>query len=47
MKSRRDIMKAGLAAGVAAGLPLTFSAEAVAQALTSLQIFVPAAPGGG
>ncbi len=47
MKSRRDIMKAGLAAGVAAGLPLTLSAEAVAQALTSLQIFVPAAPGGG
>ncbi|HRE21459.1 MAG TPA: tripartite tricarboxylate transporter substrate-binding protein [Rhabdaerophilum sp.] len=47
MKSRRDIMKAGLAAGVAAGLPLAFSAGAVAQALTSLQIFVPAAPGGG
>lgn len=47
MKSRRDIMKAGLAAGMAAGLPLAFSAEAVAQALTSLQVFVPAAPGGG
>ena len=47
MTSRREILKTGLAAGVAAGLPLGLLSPAEAQALSSLQIFVPAAPGGG
>ena len=47
MFSRRDVVKAGLAgSGVLALEPLQ-SRRAWAQALTSLQIFVPAAPGGG
>lgn len=47
MTSRRDILKTGLTAGAMAGLPLGFLTPAEAQALASLQIFVPAAPGGG
>jgi putative tricarboxylic transport membrane protein len=47
MISRRDVVKAGLAGSAAFALgPLQFR-TAEAQALTSLQIFVPAAPGGG
>ncbi|MCA0400344.1 MAG: tripartite tricarboxylate transporter substrate binding protein [Proteobacteria bacterium] len=46
MTSRRDIMKAGLAAGALGYLPFGIT-RAEAQALASLQIFVPAAPGGG
>lgn len=47
MTTRRNILKTGLAAGAAAGLPLSFLTPAEAQALANLQIFVPAAPGGG
>lgn len=47
MTSRRDILKTGLTAGALAGLPLGLLTPAEAQALASLQIFVPAAPGGG
>lgn len=47
MFSRRDMMKAGLLGGAASCLPLGFAGDAAAQALSTLQIFVPAAPGGG
>lgn len=47
MTTRRTILKAGMAGSVAATLPLGLLTPAQAQALTSLQIFVPAAPGGG
>lgn len=47
MATRREIMKAGLAAGAAMALPVGMLTPAEAQALTSLQVFVPAAPGGG
>jgi putative tricarboxylic transport membrane protein len=47
MTTRRDMMKASLAVGAAAALPLGLLTPAMAQALQSLQIFVPAAPGGG
>ncbi len=43
MLTRRHTIQLGLAAGAAAGLGL----PAFAQAPTSLEIFVPAAPGGG
>ena len=47
MISRRDVVKAGLAGSAALGLAPLSTRRAWAQALTSLQIFVPAAPGGG
>jgi putative tricarboxylic transport membrane protein len=47
MISRRDVIKAGVAGSAALGLGLASSGRARAQAPTSLQIFVPAAPGGG
>lgn len=47
MSSRRDLMKAGLLGSAALTLPLCMLTPAEAQALTSLQVFVPAAPGGG
>lgn len=47
MATRREIMKAGLAAGATAAMPFGLLTPAEAQALTSLQVFVPAAPGGG
>lgn len=46
MTTRRDVLNLGLAAGAAASLPTALLTPAMAQA-TSLQIFVPAAPGGG
>lgn len=47
MTTRRDILKisAASAAAIVAGLPAMTPAQA--QAITSLDIFVPAAPGGG
>ncbi len=47
MTSRRDILKTGLAASAALSVPLSLLSPAQAQALSTLQIFVPAAPGGG
>ena len=47
MISRRHVVKAGLAGSAALALAPLPSSRAEAQALTSLQIFVPAAPGGG
>jgi putative tricarboxylic transport membrane protein len=47
MFSRRDVVKAGLAGSAALAFAPLQSRSARAQALTSLQIFVPAAPGGG
>jgi len=47
MISRRDVVKAGLAGSAALGLAPFNIRHAWAQAPTSLQIFVPAAPGGG
>lgn len=44
MTTRRDLVLSGLAGAALAGLGLT---PAQAQALTSLEMFVPAAPGGG
>ena len=46
MQTRRAILQRGLAASAAATLALE-PERAAAQALASLQIFVPAAPGGG
>ncbi|HEX6001593.1 MAG TPA: tripartite tricarboxylate transporter substrate-binding protein [Hyphomicrobiaceae bacterium] len=46
MISRRKIMQAGAAVAAAAAVPLHMR-HASAQALSSIQIFVPAAPGGG
>ena len=43
MLSRRDTLRLGLATGAAAGLGL----PALAQAPTTLEMFIPAAPGGG
>jgi putative tricarboxylic transport membrane protein len=43
MFSRRDTLQLGLAAGAAAGLGL----PAIAQAPSSIEMFIPAAPGGG
>ncbi len=47
MTDRRTVLKGTLAAGSAALMPLAWSTGASAQALNALQIFVPAAPGGG
>ena len=47
MISRRDVVKAGFAGSAALGLAAFRPRSAWAQELTSLQIFVPAAPGGG
>ena len=47
MSSRREILKAGLAGSTLAGLGLPLAIPAQAQAISSLEIFVPAAPGGG
>jgi len=47
MISRRDVVKAGLAGSAALGLAPFQVRSVSAQAPTSLQIFVPAAPGGG
>lgn len=47
MISRRDVVMGGFAGSAALGLTGLPLRTAWAQALTSLQIFVPAAPGGG
>jgi putative tricarboxylic transport membrane protein len=47
MTTRRDILRYGLAGGVSTMLGLQLAAPALAQAISSLEIFVPAAPGGG
>ena len=47
MISRRDVVKAGLAGSARYWIERPFVRSASAQAPTSLQIFVPAAPGGG
>ena len=47
MTSRREILRTGLAGGAIFTLGLSAHAPAWAQALTNLEIFVPAAPGGG
>jgi putative tricarboxylic transport membrane protein len=44
MYSRRDVLKTGLAGSAALALPFS---PASAQAPTSLELFIPAAPGGG
>jgi putative tricarboxylic transport membrane protein len=46
MQTRRHVLQCGLGAGMAATLGLQ-ARRAEAQALNSMQIFVPAAPGGG
>lgn len=47
MFSRRDALRTAGLLTTAAALPVVFSGSANAQAPTALQIFVPAAPGGG
>lgn len=47
MTNRRDVLKASMSLGAAALLPAAWATSASAQALNALQIFVPAAPGGG
>jgi putative tricarboxylic transport membrane protein len=47
MTTRRDLLKTGLAGSAALSLGLPLISPAQAQALASLDIFVPAAPGGG
>ena len=47
MSSRREILTAGLLGSAAIGLGLPFVGHAQAQVITGLDIFVPAAPGGG
>ena len=47
MSTRRDVLKVGAATAAIAALPVSFATSASAQALQALQIFVPAAPGGG
>jgi putative tricarboxylic transport membrane protein len=47
MTNRRDFLLSGLAGTAALGLGLPAVTPAMAQALTSLDVFVPAAPGGG
>lgn len=47
MTTRRTVLKGTLAAGSAALLPLSWTSSASAQAMNALQLFVPAAPGGG
>jgi putative tricarboxylic transport membrane protein len=47
MISRRNLVIGGVAGSAGLGLGLLPAGRAEAQAITSLQIFVPAAPGGG
>jgi putative tricarboxylic transport membrane protein len=47
MTTRRDILKVGAAGAAAISLGLPAVTPAQAQAITSLDVFVPAAPGGG
>ncbi len=47
MTTRRSVLTGTVAAAAATSLPSTFLTEALAQAPSALQIFVPAAPGGG
>jgi putative tricarboxylic transport membrane protein len=47
MTTRREILLSGLAGTAALGLGLPAISPALAQAITSLEVFVPAAPGGG
>ena len=47
MYSRRDVLKTGLAGSASLALPFAPFSPAWAQALTSLNVFIPAAPGGG
>jgi putative tricarboxylic transport membrane protein len=47
MTTRRDILKVGALGAAAIGLGLPAITPAQAQAITSLDVFVPAAPGGG
>ena len=47
MTTRRDMLRAGIAGSAAFGLGFPLMSAAQAQALASLEIFVPAAPGGG
>ncbi|MCA3660582.1 MAG: twin-arginine translocation signal domain-containing protein, partial [Methylobacterium sp.] len=47
MTTRREILKAGAAGATLAGLGLPLAIPAQAQAITSLDMFIPAAPGGG
>jgi putative tricarboxylic transport membrane protein len=47
MKTRRDALVLGAAAFSTAVLPLGWASSVSAQTLEALQIFVPAAPGGG
>jgi putative tricarboxylic transport membrane protein len=47
MISRRTVVKTGLAAAAAAQLAPLGALSALAEALASLQMFIPAAPGGG
>lgn len=47
MTTRRDILKTGAVGLAALGLGLPAMTPAQAQAITNLDIFVPAAPGGG
>lgn len=47
MTTRRSVLKGTVAAGSAALIPSLWSSSASAQAMNALQIFVPAAPGGG
>lgn len=45
--TRRDVLGYGLAGSAALGFGLPFATPALAQAITNLEVFVPAAPGGG
>lgn len=47
MNSRRDVLKASATGLAALGLGIPMMGSAQAQAITSLDVFVPAAPGGG
>ncbi|MGL5446892.1 MAG: Bug family tripartite tricarboxylate transporter substrate binding protein [Rhabdaerophilum sp.] len=47
MTTRRDILKVAAASTAAIGLGLPAMTPAQAQAITNLDVFVPAAPGGG
>jgi putative tricarboxylic transport membrane protein len=47
MYSRRDVLKTGLVGSASLALPFAPFSPAWAQALTSLNLFIPAAPGGG
>jgi putative tricarboxylic transport membrane protein len=47
MTTRRELLRTGLAGGAVLTLTFGVNAPAWAQSLTNLEIFVPAAPGGG